>query len=251
MIADGQRLPSDVGIVKANAAQRVRMTLLGIEHGQSNSMVPNHPTAELGLASFQSVDAHASFNPGHKKRCGLKESRYALEIEANTIGDVEGISLEHKLVEDADVVGLPIARLQRTQNICAQLEQYVEVDKRFNQSNWYAREQRQAHFGGRGVKRVPRIIQFNFARTARIELAIRADNPLGKFGVDATISYDIGFCRHVAANLRTQPHVPKLVGRGAKTRLDVAQTLSKSPLCETHDQQLFKQAMLLALKLPL
>ena len=213
-------------------------------------MVADHPGAAVGLAPRESLETHASFGSGHKERSSLIESRQALEIDVTAIDDIEGASLANELIEDVDVVELAVADVQESRDIPAQVEQGVELDRRFGRSKRCPWEQRQAQIDGRRVERVDRIGQFDSERLVRIEFARHGDEPLRKFGVDAPIAHGIGVCQRVARNLRTQSHVIELVGLGAKTRLDVAQTLPKGQLREDHDQQLLEAGEALDLVIP-
>ena len=250
MVGYEHQLLAGLGVFEADAAQRFRVALLGIEHGQSDRVVADHPGAAVGLAPRESLETHASFGSGHKERSRLIESRQALEVDVAAIDDIEGASLWNELIEDVDVVKLAVADVQESRDIPAQVAQSMELYRRFGRPKRCPWKQRQAQIDGRRVERVDRIGQFDPERPVRVELARHRDEPLRKFGIDSPIAHGIGVCQRVARNLRTQSQLIELVGLGAKTRLDVAQTLPKCQLHKDHDQQLLEAGVALDLVIP-
>ncbi len=174
----------------------------------------------------------------------------ALEIAIVATDDIEGASLGNELIEDVDVVELAVADMQESRDIPAQVEQSAELRGRPGRTERCPRKQRQTPIDSGRVEGVDCIGQLDSERLVRIELARHRNQPLYKLGDDTLIAHGIGVDQRVACNMRAKSHVIELVGLSAKTRFDVAQTLSKGQLRKDHDQQLLEAGEALDLVIP-
>ena len=102
MVGDEHQLLAGLGIFETDAAQRPPATLFGIEEGQGDRVVADHPGTSIGLAPDESPGTHVSFGTSHEERACLMESGQTFEVDIGATDDVEGAGLGDELIENVD-----------------------------------------------------------------------------------------------------------------------------------------------------
>src|SRR5665213_2104913 len=162
----------------------------------------------------------------------------ALEVDVATVHDVESASFRNQLIEDIDVVKLPVADMDKTRDIAAQIEQRVHLHCRLGAAKRCPRKQRERQVDRGRVQGISRVGQIDAKGLVDIQLASDTNQALREVGVDAPVAGGVRIGQRIARHLTADAHVVELLGLGTQTRLDVPQALPKRQLRESHAQVL-------------
>ncbi len=145
---------------------------------------------------------------------------------------------------------LAVADMDEGRDVAAQIEQGVQLDRRFGRAEWCPRKHRRAQIDHGRVQRVDRLLQIDTKGLVDIQRPRDADEALREIGVDAPVAYGIGVGERIARDRRSKAEVIQLGALGAQARLDVAQALPKRQLRERHAQKLIQTGERLDLAFP-
>ena len=137
---------------------------------------------------------------------------------------------------------LPSEMWMKLGNGSAQVEQRVQLHRRFGVAKLGPGKQRQAQIDGGGIQRIDRLGEIHRKGLLSIEPTRGADQRVGEFGVDAPVARLVGVGQGAAADLAAKTQVVELGGLRAQARLDVAQAFAVGQLCEGHGQKLVQAA---------
>ena len=236
------------GILEPNASQRSLEAFVRIEACEDDGLIADQPRGTVDGMRVPSLRVEIRFAAGDKEAAGLVKAVQALEVEEPPIHHVERARLGHQLIEDVDLVHLAVADVDEGRDVAAQIEQGVQLDRRFGRTEWCPRKHRQAQIDRRRIQRVDRLLQIDTKGFVDIEWPRDADEALREIGVDAPVAHHIR--ERIACDRRANPEVVQLRALGAQTRLDVAQALPKGQLRERHAQKLIQTGERLNLAFP-
>src|SRR3989338_3267934 len=163
MIGQKHQLPS-LGIAIADATQPRRIGLLGIEHEQFYFLVAEQSHAAIDRPRVHALESEIGFGASDEEAGGLIEAVEPLEVEVAAIHHVESAKLGKEHVEHVDVVQFAVGDVDETGDRPAQVEQRVQLHRRFGRAKLGPRKQRQAQVYGGGVQGINRLGQIHRKR---------------------------------------------------------------------------------------
>lgn len=190
--------PLALRIFDLDASDRRWEMLLRIKAGQRTELVAD----DAGRTVWQGVstsEAQVRLGSRHKETACLVQAMQSREVEIAAIHDVKRPGLGNDLVENVHIVQLAIADVDEAGNVAAQVEQRMQLDRRFGRTKRSPRKYRQAQVDGGRILRIG---------------------------------------QRVARHRTAKAHVVELGGLAAQTGFDVAQTLAIGQLGECHTQKL-------------
>ena len=176
----------------------------------------------------------------HEEAAGLVEAVQACKVEIAAIHDVERARLGKQMIEDVDVVPLPVADMDERGDIATEIQQRMQLDGCLGRAKRCPREHRQAQVDGSAVERVDGLFQVHTEGLVDIQSARNTNQALGELGVDAPVPNFVGIGQGAARDPSANAHVIELRDLGAQTGFDVAQALAKRELREGHAQILIE-----------
>ena len=111
-----------------------------------------------------------------------------VEVEVATIHDVKRPGLGNDLIENIHIVQLAIADVDEAGNIAAQVEQCMQLDRRFGRTKRNPRKHRQTQIDGGRIQRVDRLGEIDAKRLVHVKWPSYSDQALCKICIDAPIS---------------------------------------------------------------
>jgi hypothetical protein len=147
-------------------------------------------------------------------------------------------------------VHLAVADVNEAGNAAAQIQQGVQLDRRFGGAKRCPRKQRQAKIDGGGVQRIDGRFEPAQQMAAEFVACVQrcggADQVLSQFGKDLPRACGIGVGQGVARDtLATQAHVIPLRALQAQIELDTAQRVAPRELGVGHDVELIEAGEIL------
>lgn len=227
-----------LGIFDLDASDYRWKMLLRIKAGQRTQLVADDPERAVCWQGVSSSEAQIRLGPRHKETSRLVQAMQSREVEIAAIHDVERPGLGNDLVENVHIVELAIADVDKAGNVAAQVEQRMQLDRRFGRTKRSPRKYRQAQIDGGRIQCVDRLREIDPKRFVHVERSSYSDQALCEVGIDAPVSNRIRIGQRVARHRTAKSHVIELGGLAAQTGFDVAQTLAKGQLRECHTQKL-------------
>ena len=123
-------------------------------------------------------------------------------------------------------------------NRSAQVEQRVQLDRRFGGAKLGPGKQRQAQVDGGGIQGIDCLGEIHRKGILCIKAPSGTDQGMGELGIDAPVARLVGIGQGAAAHRAAKTHVIEFGGLRAQTRLDVAQAFAVGQLCKGHRQKL-------------
>src|SRR5208283_2220328 len=96
-----------------------------------------------------------------KEAAGLIESVEASEVQIPAVHHVEGTGFRQQQIEHVDIVHFAVGDVNKAGNCTAQVEQRMQLHRRFGGAKRGPRKHRQAQIDGRGIERVNRVVEFH------------------------------------------------------------------------------------------
>lgn len=212
----------------------------GIEAGQYDGLIAPESCIFLGRVGIETATFEIGLGAYHEECRVLMELIESLEIEVPSIHNVEGPWFRDQVIEDIDVVKLPVADINKRRYAAAQIQERMELDGGLGSPELCPRKDRQTEIDGGGIEGIDGLVQFDSKVVVDIESSSCVDKRVGEFCVDAPVSHFVGIGQGVSGNVASYPHVIQLVALGTKTSFDVPETLSVGELCESHAEILIE-----------
>ena len=119
-------------------------------------------------------------------------------------------------------VQFAVADMNEAGDVAAQVEQRMQLDRRFGRTKQSPWKYRQAQIDGGRIQRVDRFGEIDTKRFVHVERASNTDQALCKVGIDAPISNCIGIGQRVARHRAAKAHMVEFGGLAAQAGFDVA-----------------------------
>jgi len=181
-----------------------------------------------------------AFGSGHKECCVLSKAIETSEIDVSTVHDIEGCRFEGHLIQEGDIVNLPMSDTDYARDRASQIHLGMEFDRAFVLSKRGPRKEGEAQVDRSRIQSISRLGDLRFEVLARIQLSGHSDQHMGKVGVDAPIPFFVCIGQRASRNLALDPCVIKLGLHGPQTYFDIAKALLISQLSEGHAKELIE-----------
>ena len=228
-------------IFESNASQVLRVMLGGVKPVEQYRLIANNSGRSIDGCRINSASIHIGFGARHEESARLMQGIKTCEIQVAAIHDIERTSFDWHEVQHVDFVHLAVADVDKRWDCAPQVQQGVEFDRTLGTAKGCPVEQTQTQIDRGCVQCVDGVLQVEsdqvrvaveFARATNQQCSdVRPNAPIARF-------VRIGQCR--AMNAVTQPHRIEFVRVGAKSHLDVAQTLAPRQLSKSHHAKLFR-----------
>jgi len=214
--------------------------LLRIEHVQRTQLVADDARRTIHWPGVLPRKAQIRLGSRYKETASLVQPMQSGEVEITPVHDVERARLGNDLVENIHIVHLPIADMNKTWNVAAQVEQRMQLYRCFGRTKRRPRKDRQTQIDSSRIQRVDCLGEIDAKRFVQVKWSSYSDQALRKVGVDSPISNRIRIGQRISRHLAAKAHVVELGGLTAQTSFDVAQTLAIGQLRERHAQKLIE-----------
>ena len=126
----------------------------------------------------------------------------------------------------------------KTGNVAAEIQERVQLDRRFGGSESGPREEAQAEIDCGRVQGVGRLFEIHGQRVFRVKYAGTPNRDVREVGEDSPVATPIGVRHRAPGNLGAEPRVVKLGTNSAETNLDVAEAFLVRQLAKSHGAKL-------------
>lgn len=181
-----------------------------------------------------------AFGSGHEERRVLRKAMETSEIDVSAVHDVEGSGFEEQLIQEGDIVNLPMSDANHARNRASEIHRGMEFDSGFVLSKRGPRKEGETQVDRGGIQSVCRLGDLRLEVLARIQLSGHSNQHMRKVGVDAPIPYFVRIGQRASRNLAPDPCVIQLGLHGPQTYFDIAKTLLISQLSEGHAKELIE-----------
>src|SRR2546425_9082684 len=233
-----QRLAS-LGIAIADAAQRLRVSLLGVETAQHHGLVEAQSGDLVRRPRITSLTTEVFLGAGDEESRMLLDAMQAGKVQIAPVHDVERTGFVNQLVENVHIVDAARRDNNHGGEVALQGQQSVKFDGGFASAEGGPRKERQAQVDGGGVQRVSGLLKFGGKRLVGVERRGLLNEPLSEVGEDAPVAAFVGVGQCAAGGGLANTAVIELGTQGAQTGFDVAQTFAPGQLGKSHDGELF------------
>lgn len=215
---------------------------MGVEPRQYYGLIAFEPGTFVDGMRVKPPKREIGLGAGDEECCKLREHMEPLEVEIAPVHNVECAGLRYKLIEDIDIVELPVAYMDKGGDITPQIKKGMQFDRGFPVAEAGPRKHRQTQIDRGGIKCIDGLIEFYAKRFVCIEPACGIDKGLRKVGIDAPIAYFVGVGQGVARHPTPNAHVIEFALLRPKTCFDVSETLTIGELREGHTKVLIEAA---------
>src|ERR1035437_4752418 len=232
------------GITIADAAERVRVIVLGEQTSQHHGLVK---TQAGGFIHGPGVTAGATkflFGPGDEESTALMNPMPPGEVEIAAIHDVKRTGFPDQLVEEVDIMNTASGDNDDGGKVALEGQQGVEFDGGLVTAESSPRKEREAEVNRGGVQRISRRLEFKPKGFIGVERGGLLDEHLGEVGKDTPVPLFIGHRQRVAGGGLPDAGVIELRAEGRQTGFDVAQTFAPRQLGERQHEELFVSGQL-------
>jgi len=185
-LSDGQRRKHEVvgqkdqclvgdGIVVFDAPEFCGVATRRVVASQHNDLVGSQPRFFLDGIGIQTTALEIGLGADHEERCALIEMVEAFEIEISPVHDVKRPWLRDQVIEDIDVVKLPVAYVDEGGNAAPEIQEGVEFDGAFASPELCPWKNGQAQIDGGGVEGIDGLSELDAKVFVDVESPRRAD----------------------------------------------------------------------------
>src|SRR6266581_3870382 len=221
-----------LGILEPDTSQRRGEALVRVEAGERDGLVAAETGASVDRMRVSALGLEVSLSPDDEEAAGLMKATEPIEVDVSAIHDVDGTGLGHQLIEDIDVVQLAGADEDEGWDIAPQIQERVQLDRRFGRAERRPGKDRETQIDRGGIERVDGVLEIEPERLVGVKSPGGADQALREIAVDAPIPRRVGIGQRVARNGAAKSQVIELGALHTQTRFDVAQALAIGQLCE-------------------
>ena len=187
-----------LGIFDLDASDYRWKMLLRIKAGKRTQLVADDAGRAVCRQGVSSIEAQIRLGPRYKETPCLVQAMQSREVEIAAIHDVERPGLGNNLVENVHIVQFAIADVDEAGNVAAQVEQRMQLDRRFGRTKRSPRKYRKAQIDGGRIQCVDRLREIDAKRFVHVERPSYSDQALCEVGVDAPVSNRIRIGQRVA-----------------------------------------------------
>ena len=225
-------------VVELDPPDFIRVLLSGVETNENTGLIADQTASTIDLMGIHSPELGITLGSDDEE--GLREVDLIESgvIEIATIHNVERTCFREQIIEDVDVMDFPVSDEGKCRNTSSQIKQGVEFDRRFCFAEVCPWEQRQTQVDGGGVESIDSFLQLQAEIVLGIEASCLGYQHLGEIGIDAPVSFFIGFAQGASGYTSTNTHVVSPCGDRAQACLDITKTFTISQLGEGHAEVL-------------
>jgi len=181
-----------------------------------------------------------AFGSCHEERGVLSKPMEAREIDVSSIHDIEGCGFEDQLIQESDIVNLPMRDADYARDRASQIHRGMEFDSALVLSKRGPREEGETQVDRGRIQSISGLGNLRLEGLVRIQLSGHSDQHVSKVGVDTPIPFFVCIGQRASRNLASDPCVIKLGLHGPQTYFDIAQTLLISQLGKGHAKELIE-----------
>ena len=226
-------------VFEADAAQRLRVILLGVNPIQRNRLIADDADAPIRLRRIHSVRIEIRLGAGDEESSRQMQAMQAREIDIGPIHDVDRTGLWNQQVERANIVHLAIGNVNEAGDAPAQIQQRMHLHRRLGRSEMRPWKHRQTQVDGSRVQRVHHIAQIQPQVFLGVKHSGLSDQPLGEFLVDTPVAPLVGIGQRRTGYGVADAHVIELGRLRRQAGFDVAQTLAIGELSKSQNAEVF------------
>ena len=160
-----------------------------------------------------------------------------IEVDVSAIHDVDGTGLGQQRIENIGVMQLAVADEDEGRDIAPQIQERVQLDRRFGRAERRPGKDREAQIDRGGIERVDGVLEIEPKRLVGVKSPGCADQALRQVAVDAPIPRRVGIGQRVARHGAAKSQVIEFGTLHTQTRFDVA-ALAIGQLREGHAEVL-------------
>jgi len=164
----------------------------------------------------------------------------ASKVDVPTVHDVEGSWFQNQLIQEGDIVNLPMSDADHARNRAPQIHLGVKFDGTFVLPKRGPREKGETQIDGRGIQGISSLMELQPEIFVHIQLSGDLDQHLSKVGVNVPISFFVGIGQCASGNSAPDPCMIKLGLHGPQACFDVAKALPIGQLSEGHAKELIE-----------
>ena len=239
-------------VFEADASQVLGVVFADVKPVQGNALVAHQSAGAIHLGRINASGIHAALGAGHEESADLMQFVQTSKVQVAPIHHVERAWLDGQDVQDLDLVHLAVADMDEGGDIAPQVQERVQLDRRFGRAKRCPIEQGQTQVYRGRVQRVDRRVELlQFGREVfGVQGPCARDKAHRQRVVDAPVAQvqrvgQRGACGHVA-----QPHVKQLGLVGLQASLDVAQGFAPGQLRKGHDAKQIRAAQRANARIP-
>src|SRR5665213_1508931 len=238
LVGQEYQVLAGLGIAIADATQVGGVMLGGIEAVESDGLVAHEPHVAIHRRRVHAPCIEVSLGARYEEAARLIQRVEPLKVQVPPIHDVEGAGFDKQQVQHVDVVHLAVGDVDEGRDRPPQVEQRVQLHRRFGGAKRRPREHRQAQIDSRRIEGIYGIGQFYAEVLVDVERASLGDQPLSQLEVNAPVARLVSIGQRRASDRRADAHVVKRAGLSRQTHFDIAQALAVGQLREGHDAKL-------------
>lgn len=205
-----------------------------VEAGERDGLFADEAGASVDHMRVPALGLEVGLGADDGEAAGLVKAAEPIEVDVSAIHDVDGTGLGQQLIEDIDVVQLAVADEDEGRDIAPQIQERVQLDRRFGRAKRRPGKDRETQIDRGGIERVDGVLEIEPERLIGVKPPGCADQALRKVAVDAPIPRRVGIGQRVARNGAAKSQVIELGALHTQTRFDVAQALAIGQLREGH-----------------
>ncbi len=126
---------ASLGVLEPDPSQRRGETFLRIEAGERDGLVADEASASVDRMRVPALGLEVGLGADDKEAAGGVKAAEPIEVDVSAIHDVDGTGLGQQLIENIDVMQLAVADEDEGRDIAAQIQERVQLDRRFGQRN--------------------------------------------------------------------------------------------------------------------
>src|SRR3954462_3189827 len=146
-------------ILEANTTEMKRVALLRKRSVECDRLIADDAGTTLVGSRVDTACGGVCLRSGDEERARLIECKKPLEVEVGPVHYIEGAGLRDQQIEHLDVVQFAIGDVDEARNRTAQIEQSVQLDRRFGGAERRPWKYREAEIDRGCVQRVHRLGQ--------------------------------------------------------------------------------------------
>ena len=187
-----------LGVEEAYASQFLGIISSAVETFQHNRLIALKSSRPVDWVRVEAPESEIALGPGDKESHGLMHSVESGKVEVASIHDVDGSSFHKEIVENVDVVDLPMGDEDERWDTAPQVQQCVQFHGPFSLAEPGPREERQAKIDNGGIEGVDCLIEIHAEALVGVKGPGCGDKHLSEVGIDTPIAHLVGVGQGVA-----------------------------------------------------
>jgi hypothetical protein len=158
-----------LGILEPDTSQRRGEALVRVEPGERDGLVADEASASVDRMRVSALGLEISLGADDEEAAGLMKATEPIEVDVSAIHDVDGTGLGHQLIEDIDVVQLAVADKDEGWDIAPQIQERVQLDRRFGRAERRPWKDRETQIDRGGIERVDGVLEIEPERLVGVK----------------------------------------------------------------------------------